>query len=320
MSATCGHVPAIVRFFLAAFGGGELPGKWGLLSCSKIKRFEDLCKRLDLAASFGPANFVSPTPFHRNFDHPDYHSIVLCTHSKIIRFQCTKLSNMTIEQQCCLYASDISLCLEDETMPAFRRSCSAPGCLSASPQKVIDTHRSWESTHPRSSIDDSPAESRSSSELRHLRALHDIRSRIIKKEDHPCTFFRSRSCGFEDVPSFVHMIQNHDAMISSDNDFNGGVCLNDVCGGECISTNFSLNDTSPNDTTCCSCLPVRDTAAIDVDISRQHPMDSVELVTWNLASPNNNPFEFWVRRSKHSHSCHSCALIRTGCLAGDSQS
>ncbi len=26
-------------------------------------------------------------------------------------------------------------------------------------------------------------------------------------------------------------------------------------------------------------------------------MHSLELVTWNLASPNNNPFEFWVHIS-----------------------
>jgi len=31
-----------------------------------------------------------------------------------------------------------------------------------------------------------------------------------------------------------------------------------------------------------------------VDIPSHRPMDSLELVTWNLASPNNNPFEFWV--------------------------
>jgi hypothetical protein len=31
-------------------------------------------------------------------------------------------------------------------------------------------------------------------------------------------------------------------------------------------------------------------------------MDPLELVTWNLASPNNNPFEFWVRAAAHNFS------------------
>ncbi len=38
-------------------------------------------------------------------------------------------------------------------------------------------------------------------------------------------------------------------------------------------------------------------ATIDEGISSHRPMDSLELVTWNLASPNNNPFEFWVHIS-----------------------
>ena len=52
----------------------------------------------------------------------------------------------------------------------------------------------------------------------------------------------------------------------------------------------------PKDFSCCfSCLTAHDAAAIGVDMPSHRPMDSIELVTWNLASPNNNPFEFWVR-------------------------
>ena len=57
-----------------------------------------------------------------------------------------------------------------------------------------------------------------------------------------------------------------------------------------------LNDESQIQTVCSFAhLTAHDAAAIGVDMPSHRPMDSLELVTWNLASPNNNPFEFWVR-------------------------
>jgi hypothetical protein len=40
---------------------------------------------------------------------------------------------------------------------------------------------------------------------------------------------------------------------------------------------------------------VHKTHDCSLDSPSHRPVDSFELVSWNLASPNNNPFEFWVR-------------------------
>ncbi len=96
-------------------------------------------------------------------------------------------------------------------------------------------------------------------------------------------------------------------MISSHGDC---LCLNGVCGCAYISRNCSPDDASPEDT---SCLTAHDAAAIGVDMPSHRPMDSLELVTWNLASPNNNPFEFWVRSTELSHSPPNHSQLRVAC-------
>jgi hypothetical protein len=229
---------------------------------------------------------------------------------------------MTIElQQISLSALDISsyACpsqrLEVEMIPAFRRTCSAPGCLSTSTQENIEIHRSWENNHLRCNDNSSCAESRSTSELRHLRALRDTRRRKIKKDAYPRTFSRSRSCGFEDI-SDISSYKDQEAILTSESRSHGGMLTkNYACGS---SSNCSLNDASPDAESCCfSGLTAHDAAALGVDIPSHRPTDSLEFVTWNLASPNNNPFEFWVRSSKYSRGCPNRSHRRAGCLAGD---
>ena len=96
----------------------------------------------------------------------------------------------------------------------------------------------------------------------------------------------------EDILSFVHTVKNQDEITSSDS--HGCVCFND--DRICIPGNESLNGATSTHAVCCfSHVTVHDAAAIGVDIPSHRPMDSLELVTWNLASPNNNPFELWVR-------------------------
>jgi hypothetical protein len=209
-------------------------------------------------------------------------------------------------------------------IPAFRRTFSAPGCLSPSTQKKIENHQSWESTQNFRLVNDSAsgAESRSTSELRHLRALHDTRNLKIQKDDYPCTFTRSRSCGFEEISLSVRTIKDQDdaVMISSESYSQEGMCSIDACGCTCESSNCSLNDASTDaNSRCFSGLTAHDAAALGVHIPSHRPTDSLEFVTWNLASPNNNPFEFWVRSSKYSRGCPNRSHRRAGCLAGDSR-
>ena len=203
------------------------------------------------------------------------------------------LSNMSIEQLG-LRALDISCHAspsKNEAIPAFRRTSSAPGCLSTSTQHNLENYRP---SQPPSSIE--TASIRSTSELRHLRALRDTRIRKIRKDDHPRTFSRSKSSGFHDISSFVRTVQDQDKIISRNCDSHESVFSNGVREREGTSSNCSLNDASPNDIAYCfSCLTAHDAAAIGVDMPSHRPMDSLELVSWNLASPNNNPFEFWVR-------------------------
>jgi hypothetical protein len=229
---------------------------------------------------------------------------------------------MTIEQPLCFRALDISCHasqrLELEIMPAFRRTSSAPGCLSTSTEKDIEIHRSWDSAQNSRFANDNGCctETSSTSKSRHLKTLHD--TKIIKADDYPCTFSRSRSCGFEDISSYVRTIKDQDAIRSGDSHLHGGMCSNDACGYACITSNCSLNDSSKDANSCCfSGLTAHDAAALGVDIPSHRPTDSLEFVTWNLASPNNNPFEFWVRSSKYSRGCPNRSHRRAGCLAGD---
>jgi hypothetical protein len=212
---------------------------------------------------------------------------------------------MTIQQPLCYRALDISCfappsqCCEDESIITFRRTSSAPGLL---PTSTIEMHPSWERAHYSSADQDATsAESKLTyftiSEVRGIRGLHE--NRKIKEENYEITLTRSRSCGFEPsyvgregISSFVRRIKNQDAVMSSNYNSHGEFPKH-VCGCACISSNCCLNDaSSPND--CFSYLTAHDAATIGVDIPSHRPMDSLDLVTWNLASPNN-PFEFWVR-------------------------
>ena len=143
---------------------------------------------------------------------------------------------------------------------------------------------------------------RTTSKFMCLKPRHVKRKR--KMEESLCIFSRSRSCGFElpyikmeESCSFVCKIRSQDVLTTSDSDSHVGSSF--VCGGPCISSNCCLDDASPTDTASCfCCLTAHAVPAVDVDIPQDgphRPVDSLELVTWNLASPNNNPFEFWVR-------------------------
>jgi hypothetical protein len=176
--------------------------------------------------------------------------------------------------------------LKGEAMPTFRRTCSAPGHISTSTQKKPAIYPA---------MGNALVSHETSSELNDAGALLD--NTTNREEQSPSIFSRSRSCGFEtphigmeDISSFVLSVQDQDAIISCKRPPHREVCSNDDRGCACIASNDSLNDSaSPNGTSCCFSCP-------SVDIPSHRPMDPLELVTWNLASPNNNPFEFWVRR------------------------
>jgi hypothetical protein len=186
--------------------------------------------------------------------------------------------------------------LKGEAMPTFRRTCSAPGHISTSTQEKPAIHSAIGNalvSHEISTL---------TSELIDPGALLD--NTTNREEQSPSIFSRSRSCGFEtlhigmeDISSFVLSVQDQDAIISCKRQPHGEVCSNDDRGCACISSNDSLNDSaSPNDTSCC----ISSAGCPSVDIPSHRPMDPLELVTWNLASPNNNPFEFWVRAAAHN--------------------
>jgi hypothetical protein len=175
----------------------------------------------------------------------------------------------------------------------FRRSRSTPGCFSSSIQKSLK--------HASAGSREFDAANRTTLKSKYHRAGHDNRER--KMEENPCSFSRSRSCGFE--LSYIEMEEcsphrckntSQDVLISSDS--NSHVGSNGFCGGTRISSNCCLNDASPTYSASCPWRLIAHAAgAIDVGIAH-HPADSLELVTWNLARPNNNPFEFWVRTSR----------------------
>jgi hypothetical protein len=169
----------------------------------------------------------------------------------------------------------------------FRRSRSTPGCFSSSIQKSF--------MHVSARSREFDAANRTTLQSKYHRA-----HRKRKMEENPCSFSRSRSCGFE--LSYIEMEEcspnrckstSQDVLISSDTISHVG--SNGFCGGTRISSNCCVNDASPTYSASCPwCLILHAAGAIDIGIAH-HPADSLELVTWNLASPNNNPFEFWVR-------------------------
>ena len=190
---------------------------------------------------------------------------------------------------------------------SFRRTCSAP-CLSMSTQSSLGIHRSF-GINTRHVFDDAFAESGLTSEF-------CIRERIARDNALPkndliiCTFSRSRSCGFEPtdagmedtkIITSVDTLNDQDSISSTETHSNECICSNDMCPCTSIYDDCSLNDALPRNVLCClSSLTAHEAAAIGVDIPSHRPMDSLEMVTWNLASPNNNPFELWVRCRKNS--------------------
>jgi hypothetical protein len=137
--------------------------------------------------------------------------------------------------------------------------------------------------------------------------------------DYPFTFSFSRSCESEQPYSGMEVISRtilrKGAINPSDCHLHGGVCLKDVQGYKNKSVRCFLSDTcSGKVSRCYSSLTAHDAASIGVDIPSHRPTDSFELVTWNLASPNNNPFEFWVRSRNKCLTCfvptvHSLCLM-----------
>lgn len=149
----------------------------------------------------------------------------------------------------------------------FRRTCSAPSSLSIGMNRMSDVPPSWK-----------PVEC----------------SAIVGKgcckdmnEDNICAgFVRSKSIDSPDIKeisSIFRTIRSEDLPISSD--IHSSVTI----------PSCSLIDSSLNDSVCrAPVLSAHDAAALGMSMPSHRPNESLELVTWNLASPNNNPFEFWV--------------------------
>ena len=118
-------------------------------------------------------------------------------------------------------------CSEVDIVPAFRRTCSATGFLSTSPQEGFEKQKSRKPAHPCSargntSISESVFNyfTSESKNAKNIRVLHG--NRTIKEDDHPRNPTRSRSCVFEpphvridDTPSSICTIKDQDGIISS---------------------------------------------------------------------------------------------------------
>jgi hypothetical protein len=182
--------------------------------------------------------------------------------------------SMTIEVHLC-YRDLLFSCLDQRSLdfisPDFRRTCSAPSSLSIGMNKINDVP-TWTEHGNRGGCKD------------------------MKEDDICAGFVRSKSSidspDIKDISNIFRTIRSDDLPVTGDSSVAISSC--------------SLMDSSLNDSKCrAPALSAHDLAVLGMSMPSHRPNESIELVTWNLASPNNNPFEFWVRNLLSRSSCFS---------------
>jgi hypothetical protein len=173
-----------------------------------------------------------------------------------------------------------SLC-NDNVMTSFRRTCSAPCSLTISGSKGLP----WNSLANGLSGRTSPA-------------LLKINSRCEDVVDPLPAFSRSKSCGGIDPAFNVQEISrffrfNDDTAIPSSSSWDVTIPSEEPRAPSHVISRTSSSEFCSSSTE--DHTPEYGTHRfIDDDFPSHRRSDELELATWNLASPNNNPFEFWV--------------------------